>query len=367
MAVYPNGIYAAPNLTDGVDVVVADHVNKLRAEMTAVQSTLGTNLTRAVNGVVWKSLSERLGNMESIVLRDDSLRYVRTSGNSTIKNGTLRLARDGNLTALAIGPAEGDTSTLRLTADGKVYAQDVRTPSLTVGDVKVSNKSIVLNKHSITSSGATLASGNARLEVANDRVRITGGLEVPDEPTYVWTAPSTVWLGTRPKISGLSNVRPTYWDNLYSAANEDAQFAMLGGVIYGPKSGNAKITIRGEVSGNVSRSSLSFGVYDMTTKIWALDFSSLQGISINAPIASTPEDTFYTSATNFAIVKLTPGVPYAVFVKGHRAIPGSDAAGPYFPGHWNYDARYPWGRFFPVHDLQIISEPVFGRTRAIDV
>jgi hypothetical protein len=54
------------------DVIFAEHVNTLRAEVVAIESALGTNINTGTNGVgafdptttAWPSLQNRITNME---------------------------------------------------------------------------------------------------------------------------------------------------------------------------------------------------------------------------------------------------------------------------------------------------------------
>lgn len=73
VASYPDSIKNfGTDRVNFTDVIFAEHVNTLRAEVVAIESTLGTNINTGTNGVgsfdptttAWPSLQNRITNME---------------------------------------------------------------------------------------------------------------------------------------------------------------------------------------------------------------------------------------------------------------------------------------------------------------
>jgi hypothetical protein len=73
VASYPENVKNfGTDRVDFTDVIFAEHINTLRAEVVAIESALGTNITTGTNGVgsfdsvttSWASLQSRITNME---------------------------------------------------------------------------------------------------------------------------------------------------------------------------------------------------------------------------------------------------------------------------------------------------------------
>lgn len=73
-ALFPNSVRIYAAKTDLVDTVLAEHVNLLQDEVTAVQSTLGTGLLASswsgtyTNPLTHATVSARLANIEAGIL-----------------------------------------------------------------------------------------------------------------------------------------------------------------------------------------------------------------------------------------------------------------------------------------------------------
>lgn len=194
---------------------------------------------------------------------------------------------------------------------------------------------------------------------------LTGKLTLPDNPSYVWPnrgdEQRVVWMDTHPKIGGYSQLDPTYWWDFKTGPGDGYAPASTGFEFVAPASGWVKITLQGEVYGNVSRSAVSYEILDVTANNGvALAPGPGHAIAFNAPIAEQVSDFFYTNLSNVYCTQLTPGRTYYLHLVNQRAVPGADAAGPYFPWHENYSSTYPWGRWFPAKYLRVYVEPNFS-------
>lgn len=204
---------------------------------------------------------------------------------------------------------------------------------------------------------------------------LTGALNLPDNVTTIWpfdqVNPNTnkYWLDTRTKSGGLSDLRPSYWDALKTAASANAPNAKTAFDFFAPASGFVKITFSGELAGNVSRSALSYQILPYNNAgvlgwVPTVPCGQPNCISFNAPAVTVEGDWYYTQLTNVFIANLEPNRKYQLQVRGQRAIPGTDASN-YFSYSHNYGANYPWGRFFDVNYLRVIVEPLFTSTRVV--
>lgn len=206
------------------------------------------------------------------------------------------------------------------------------------------------------------------IEITDIGTTVSGALDLPNNPTWVWPAPSDVKnlyiMGTLPKKGGPSDLEPSYWGPFHKFvdglphANTDVDF-------FAPAGGNVRITISAEMWGNVSRSAISYQLYDLVTGQLLLDNGGGHQLSFNAPVAETPADIFYANMSNVNVLpfSMVPYRRYRLRFMCQRAVPGADAVDyskyPAFAGNTNYSSTYPWGRWFPVKFLRAIIEPVF--------
>lgn len=341
--------FEAGTVTAGATVISGSGVSltnlvAVSAQITGGELKLGVTSTISSSGIVLGTDVNITG--AGIITRQGNKTVRVTADGVRVQSGT-SVVLDLTPTALKLGKTVLDQSGLKVLGSSGAQAQLTATGLQTTSDFRITGKTVTIE--------------------SQDKVRITGGLELPDDPTYYWEAPSTVYLGTRPQTSAPSDLKPTYYDGLYSAPNAGAGLGIYGFQFFAPKSGHAKITLQAELSGNVSRSALSFAVVDMTSQQVVFPFDNRHAISLNAPVATQASDNFYAKLSDSAVVSaLVPGRRYALLLGGQRAVPGNDAAGPYFPGHPNYPPGYPWGRFFAVQEIQVVIEPVFARAARIE-
>lgn len=351
---------------DALRLTVPDAAN------TGVKITLGANSTTASALTVIKGVSAvfdvsadgslLVGNsidldastntvtVGSTVLDNDGLSL---SGNTSLTSETLAIGSDVSLvsTGLVVN------STELVNHAGGVWTW-LRVPS---------NRKLAIG---IAGSNAHTADFGQALVVDPDGTWLTGKLTLPDNPSYVWPnrgdEQRVVWMDTHPKIGGYSQLDPTYWWAFKTGPGDGYATADTGFEFVAPASGWVKITLQGEVYGNVSRSAVSYEIQDITAPHsrqnpgQALGPGPGHAIAFNAPIAEQVSDFFYTNLSNVYCTQLTPGRTYYLHLVNQRAVPGADAAGPYFPWHENYSTTYPWGRWFPAKYLRVYVEPNFS-------
>lgn len=106
-ATFPNAVRVYTTKTDLVDTVVAEHVNLLQDEVTAVQSTLGTGVLASswagsyTNPATHATVSARFGNIESGLVSLDTLKAPKASPTFTGTPAAPTAAADTNTTQLA--------------------------------------------------------------------------------------------------------------------------------------------------------------------------------------------------------------------------------------------------------------------------
>lgn len=164
-ASYPSNVVEFSSKANLVDVIVADHVNRLQEEVTAVQSSLsadptdhGTVLDSAYTGAFaqtasWGDLQLRLLNIEGGLVNGVSAApYVRTDKGSTITAGT-------GETALTINGASGqDVLTTKLSGVQKFRVDSSGAPKMGTAEVLYVGSTTTTSLQSqITSTAASLA------------------------------------------------------------------------------------------------------------------------------------------------------------------------------------------------------------------
>lgn len=191
---------------------------------------------------------------------------------------------------------------------------------------------------------------------------VTGSLALPDNPSYVWPnnsdATQVLWMDTLARQNGPSNLDPSYWGPFHTSPG--GSYAYTEYTFIAPASNWVKITLQGEVYGNVSRSAVSYEIWDEAANTQVLTAGPSHALSFNAPVATQSSDFYYVNLSNVYSVALTGGRKYRVKLRCQRAIPGNDTVGQYFPGHSNYSWSYPWGRWFPTKHLRMYVEPMLS-------
>ena len=98
-ASYPNNVVNfGPDKVNTTDLVVANDPNTLRAEVVAVETTLGTTpslSTAPLSSASWyndgrdyNTITARLANIEAGIVADTHTQYVKIAGGSTITAGS---------------------------------------------------------------------------------------------------------------------------------------------------------------------------------------------------------------------------------------------------------------------------------------
>jgi hypothetical protein len=140
-AVYPGAVRVYESKTDLVDLVIADHVNLLQDEVTAVENTLGTGvLTSAWSGTfttptTHATLTARLLNIESGILsKQDAASAVTLTGVQTLTNKTLTSPILGGTPVAptaAVGTSTTQIATTAFVATAVAAKADLAGPTFT--------------------------------------------------------------------------------------------------------------------------------------------------------------------------------------------------------------------------------------------
>ena len=176
-AVYPGAVRIYGSKTDLVDLVLAEHVNLLQDEVTAVETALGTGIL----GSAWSgafttpsthtSLTTRLTNIESGLLsKQDAATAVTLTGAQTLTNksitsptvtGTVALPGTtsiGTVTSTEIGYIDGVTSSVQTQLDNKA---PLASPALTGTPTAPTATAGTNTTQVATTAFATAAGGSA--------------------------------------------------------------------------------------------------------------------------------------------------------------------------------------------------------------
>lgn len=96
-ASYPGAVRPFISKTNVVDIIDAAHPNSLQEEVVAIESTIGLNPalstapstsgTFVSTSTQYATLVQRLANIETGIVSDSHIQYVRKTGNETIVNG----------------------------------------------------------------------------------------------------------------------------------------------------------------------------------------------------------------------------------------------------------------------------------------
>jgi hypothetical protein len=145
-ASYPGAVRPFISKTNVVDIIDASHPNSLQEEVVAIESTIGLNPalstapsssgTFVTTATQYATLVQRLANIETGIVADTHVQYVKKTGNETIVNGT------STNVALTIRGASGQTANLqewrnssntllaRVSAGGVLVAESVSAPEM---------------------------------------------------------------------------------------------------------------------------------------------------------------------------------------------------------------------------------------------
>ena len=99
MAVYPSGVKSFQNKTDFTDIILAEHVNAIQDEITAIEAVVGVspNVSGGYVGtfddatITFSTLSARIANIEKGIKGDVHNQYLKFTG------GTLQPANAGTV------------------------------------------------------------------------------------------------------------------------------------------------------------------------------------------------------------------------------------------------------------------------------
>ena len=346
----PDAANTGVKITLGANSVAASALTVVKGVATVLDVSPDGSLS--VGNSIDLDASTNTVTVGSTVLDEDSLSL---SGNTSLTSETLTI---GSTISLSGKRLQLSTAELFVTANNDyTYLRAAPNHKLAIGMAGT-------NPNGHTNEFKQV------LVVEENGTWITGRLNLADNVTTVWPNRSdeqrVVWMDTHPKIGGYSQLDPTYWWDFKEGPGDGYATADTGFEFVAPASGWVKITLQGEVYGNVSRSAVSYEIQDITAPHsrqnpgQALGPGPGHAIAFNAPIAEQVSDFFYTNLSNVYCTQLTPGRTYYLHLVNQRAVPGADAAGPYFPWHENYSTTYPWGRWFPAKYLRVYVEPNFS-------
>ena len=117
MAVYPSGVKSFQNKTDFTDIILAEHINAIQDEVTAIEAAVGVspNVSGGYVGTVddttitFSTLSARIANIEKGIKGDVHNQYLKFSG------GTLQPANAGSIPLTLQGFSNQAADLLRFT------------------------------------------------------------------------------------------------------------------------------------------------------------------------------------------------------------------------------------------------------------
>lgn len=137
MAVYPSGVKSFVNKTDFTDLILAEHINTIQDEVTAIQAAIGI-LPNVSSGYVgsfddttttFSTLAARIANIEKGLKNDVHNQYFKYTG------GTIQPANASLVPLTVQGFASqsanlvefknnGGTTLSRVSSDGKIYVNN---------------------------------------------------------------------------------------------------------------------------------------------------------------------------------------------------------------------------------------------------
>jgi hypothetical protein len=146
MAVYPSGVKSFQNKTDFTDIILAEHINAIQDEVTAIEAVVGVspNVSGGYVGtfddttITFSTLSARIANIEKGIKGDVHTQYLKFTG------GTLQPANSGSIPLTLQGFTSQAADLLRFTTsagtvltkvdkDGKVIVNNQELKPIIMG------------------------------------------------------------------------------------------------------------------------------------------------------------------------------------------------------------------------------------------
>jgi hypothetical protein len=221
---YPASVKAFTTKVDFTDTVLAEHVNSLQNEVTALQENLGTFIKTGSGWVgsfdlittSWNTLKDRLANME-YGIKDVYDDYASKSGGSTITpSGT-------SVVGLNIKAASGQTANLfevRNSSNTVVFNVDSN------GVPKYSSNTVATVVGAETLTNKTMSgTSNTFSAIPPTAVIVTGTTDIKE---YTDARPTVVYSSTQPDAVTLGYPAGTIWVDSSSDV-DDTQVTTSGG------------------------------------------------------------------------------------------------------------------------------------------
>lgn len=165
-ATYPTGIATFLDKVNVTDIIDASHPNSLQAEVTAIESTLGTEPNRSTtpspsgtfNGTstLFATVGLRLNNLEVGVVADSHTQYLRkagdsgnviTAGSSSIKGLVVKGAASQSANLLEFQNSSG-TVLSAVTAAG-VFTGAINLPDMTINNQTANYPIALVDKNNL--------------------------------------------------------------------------------------------------------------------------------------------------------------------------------------------------------------------------
>jgi len=189
-AVYPSGVKSFQSKTDFTDIILAEHVNAIQEEITAIEASVGVspNVSGGYVGafddttVTFATLSARIANIEKGIKGDVHNQYLKFTG------GTIQPANSGTVPLTLQGFTSQAADLLRFTTsagsvltkidkDGKVIVNNQELKPILMGSTQPDAAALGLPTGTIwvdsDSTPAVLA--------ADTTLQITGGTLTGDQ------------------------------------------------------------------------------------------------------------------------------------------------------------------------------------------
>jgi hypothetical protein len=200
MPLYPKALPRWDTKTNNIDVVEADHVNKIQDELEATQKTLGAgidftpqqariwypadgakppgsqyvfrSLTGGADDFQWGSVHERIINIERAALRDLDANYVSLFGGGLVDPGKASFPHPGTGGVGIVGNTTDPALAVFSRAPGGVWAASASASIW--GDGSIFGKRLRLGLAEVTEGGFSFTNlvGTSAGELSNGTVRI---------------------------------------------------------------------------------------------------------------------------------------------------------------------------------------------------
>lgn len=215
-AVYPSQVinYGA-DVINFTTTVLAEHINYLRAEVTSVESTLGTYVTtssgwtgsfsRPSISTTWNTLKDRINNIEYGLntVYDAKVPTGGTSGQVLVKGSSTDY--DFSWTTANFLPSQSTNSGKFLTTNGSTasWASINQYSAPTLGSTSVASGATVSNVNGLTINSTTIPT--SKTLVATDSTAYVVPPQSGNEGKYLTTDGTTSSWGTVSQSSGGAN------------------------------------------------------------------------------------------------------------------------------------------------------------------